>query len=117
MKASLTHTQTKLNTGVFNLKTFLGKFFVCHEKIEKKKNLKLKMDTAEHSQQHATVLLAELVTRISIKRTQPDLTDNVQEAAAGEAEGDDEDVQLLRLQLREVRATSSSACCRWRGRW
>ena len=58
------------------------------------------MDTAEHSQQHATVFL-----------------DDVQEAAAGEVEGDDEDVQLLRLQLREVRATSSCACCRWRGRW
>ena len=67
------------------------------------------MDTAEHSPQHATVFLVELVTHISIKRSQSDLTDDVQEAAAGEAEGDDEDVQLLRLQLREVRATSSSA--------
>ena len=67
------------------------------------------MDTAEHSPQHATVFLVELVTHVSIKRTQSDLIDNVQEAAAGEAEGDDEDVQLLRLQLREVRATSSSA--------
>ena len=63
------------------------------------------MDTAEHSQQHATVFLVEL----SIKRTLPDLIGDVQEAAAGEVEGDDEDVQLLRLQLREVRATSSSA--------
>ena len=78
------------------------------------------MDTAEyaeHSQQHATVFHVEVVSHISIKRTQSDLIDNVQEAAVGEAEGDDEDVQLLRLQLREVRATSSSACCRWRGRW
>ena len=75
------------------------------------------MDTAEHSPQHAAVFLAERVTHIFIKRTQSDLIYNVQEAAAGEAEGDDEDVQLLRLQLREVRATFSSACCRWRGRW
>ena len=75
------------------------------------------MDTAEHSPQHATVFLVELVTHISIKRSQSDLTDDVQEAAAGEAEGDDEDVQLLRLQLREVRATSSSASCRWRSWW
>ena len=75
------------------------------------------MDTAEHSQQHATVFLVELVSHIFIKRTLSDLIDDVQEAAAGEVEGDDEDVQLLRLQLREVRATSSCACCRWRGRW
>ena len=75
------------------------------------------MDTAEHSQQHATVFLVELVTHISIKRSQSDLSDDVQEAAAGEVEGDDEDVQLLRLQLREVRATSSSACCRWWSWW
>ena len=66
------------------------------------------MDTAEHSQQHATVFLQCSPIFLS-KRTQSDFIDNVQEAAAGEVEGDDEDVQLLRLQLREVRATSSSA--------
>ena len=34
-----------------------------------------------------------------------------QQEGVGDAEGDDEDVQLLRLQLREVSLTSSSCMC------